>query len=269
MNNSLKILKIIAVFAYLGMVFVNYLANALPINNVTTGEASDAYTNLFTPAGITFSIWGLIYLLLAAFILYIFNIIKKSQHSKREKLLLQILPLFIVTCLANSLWIFAWHYQLIALSLVIMLVLLITLIKIAQVINKDQLLGNDKIFIRLPFSIYFGWITVATIANVTVLLVKLGWNGFGLSDQLWTIIVLLIGATIAITRALKDKNIPYLLVLVWAYFGIWLKHTSIQGYNGQYPGVIRTTVFSIVLFIFTIVFLSKKNCPLKSCLKLK
>jgi hypothetical protein len=260
-KKRLKILKIVAAFAFSAMVFVNYLANALPINGVTTGEASDAYANLFTPAAVTFSIWGLIYLLLAAFILYLFGLFRKNKPN--EQLLIRLLPLFIITCLANSFWIFSWHYDLIALSLFFMIGLLIALIKIAQLFNNRKLSNSENKFIRLPFSIYFGWITVATIANITVFLVKMGWNGFNLSDQLWTIIILLVGAVIAITRGLKDKNIPYLLVLVWAYLGIWLKHTSEQGYNGQYPGVIRTTLFSIFVFISTIVFIARKEKPLQ------
>jgi hypothetical protein len=259
MKRRLKILKIASTLAFGAMVFVNYLANALPINGVTTGEASDAYANLFTPAGITFSIWGLIYLLLAGFILYLFGLFKKNMDEHNERLLIKLLTLFIITCFANSLWIFSWHYDLIALSLFFMGGLLVSLIKIAQLVNNNQLNKGENSFIRLPFSIYFGWITVATIANVTVFLVKIGWNRFGLGEQLWAIIILLIGAVIAIIRAIKDKNIFYLLVLVWAYLGILLKHTSAQGYNGQYSGIIRMIIFSIALFIFTLVFIAKKR----------
>ncbi len=247
------ILKVSVVIAYFSMVIVNYLANALPIGGVTTGQASDNFSNLFTPAGITFSIWGLIYLLLLMYTIYQFNDQKKSEEQKN--ILIKINKLFLLTSLANIAWIFAWHYGIIWLSLLIMLSLLFLLIKIADIVNNKNNIINS-IFVRLPFSIYFGWITIATIANITVLLVSINWNGFGISEATWTMIVLLIGASIGIIRTLKDKNIYYALVLVWSYIGIWLKHTSSEGFNSNYPNIINITIFCIIIFIANILYLS-------------
>ncbi len=238
--------KIIAGVAYVAMVVVNFLANSLPINNRSTGEISDAYPNLFAPAGPAFSIWGLIYLLLAGYVLYQF--VKKDQ--KTEDLLQKINPLFIATSFANISWIFAWHYDYIGLSVLIMAILLILLIKIADVIRKTEFTTKEKLFISTPFSVYFGWITVASIANITVFLVSIGWNGFGIPDFVWMSIVLLVGALIGILRLRKDKNIAYGLVLVWAYAWILFKHLSATGFNGQYPSVIGTLVICLVLFVF-------------------
>lgn len=239
-------LKILAALAYVAMVTVNSLANILPINNRTTGEVSDAYTNLFAPAGLTFSIWGLIYLLLAGYVIFQFT--KDGQN--KEGLIKKINPLFIATSLVNIAWIFAWHYDYIGLSVILISTLLILLIKIADILRKEQFIGSEKLFISVPFSIYFGWITVATIANVTTFLVGLGWNGFGISDFVWTSIVLLVGALIGILRLKKDRNIAYGLVLIWAYLGILLKHFSVAGFNGQYPVVIATVIVCLVLFVF-------------------
>jgi len=245
------LLKIFVALAYVCMITVNYLANALPIGGVTTGEASDSYSNLFTPAGITFSIWGLIYLLLAVFVIFFFTQFEKKSDSKRNKLLEKIGKLFIINAFANICWIFAWHYGLILLSVAIMLVILITLIVIANLLNREKFSLPEKIWLLLPFSIYFGWITVATIANITVLLVSLNWNGFGITDSTWAIIILLVGAIIGILRAVKDKNIPYILVFVWAYGGIWLKHSSESGFSGQYPNIITTVIICLMLFLAT------------------
>lgn len=247
MNKDNITQKVLAAAGYLGMIFINYLANALPINGVTTGEASDAYTNLFTPTGITFSIWGLIYLLLASYTSYQFGIFQKGSDSKKQKLCNTINPFFIITSLANSAWIFAWHYNLISVSVIIMLILLFYLIKIANIVNGAKLRKKDNLLIRLPFSVYFGWITIATIANITVFLVSIGWNGFGITDQIWTMIILLVGTSIVILRGLKDRNIAYILVAVWAYLGIWLKHTSLEGYKGQYSGIIKTVILCLIL----------------------
>jgi len=248
-NVNKTIIKILVVAAYLAMVTVNYLANALPIGGVTTGEASDAYPNLFTPAGLTFSIWGLIYLLVAIFVVFFCLEFGKKSNKKRNELLEKTGKLFIINALANISWIFVWHHGLILLSVVIMFVILGTLIMLADLLNKEKLSWPEKGWLLLPFSIYFGWITVATIANISVLLVSLNWNGFGIAQSIWTIIVLLVGAAIGIWRSIKDKNLPYILVFVWAYGGIWLKHTSASGWNGQYPDIITTVLICIALFL--------------------
>jgi hypothetical protein len=240
--------KIIVAAAYVAMVAVNFMANGLPINNRSTGEISDAYPNLFAPAGPAFSIWGLIYILLGGYVLYQF--VKKDQ--KTEELLKKISPLFITTSLANISWIFAWHYDYIGLSVIIMAALLILLIKIADILRAEQFTSLEKLFIWAPFSIYFGWITVAAIANITVFLVSIGWNGFGIADFVWTSIILVVGALIGILRMRKDNNIAYGLVLVWAYSWILFKHLSLGGFGGQYPSVITTVIVCLVLFLFFI-----------------
>ena len=181
-------IKIFTGVAYVAMVAVNVMANSLPINNRSTGDISAAYPNLFAPAGPAFSIWGLIYLLLGVYVLYQF--VKKDQ--KTEDLLQKINPLFIATSIANISWIFAWHYDYIGLSVLIMATLLILLIKIAEILRTEQFTSLTKLFVWAPFSVYFGWITVASIANITVFLVSIGWNGFGVSDFVWTSIVLFI-----------------------------------------------------------------------------
>ena len=238
--------KILAGVAYVAMVVMNFLANGLPINNRSTGDISDAYPNLFAPAGPAFSIWGLIYLLLGAYVIYQF--MKKDE--KTEELVQKTNPLFIATSLANISWIFAWHYDYIGLSVLIMATLLILLIKIADILRKEQFTSLQKLFIWAPFSVYFGWITVASIANITVFLVSLGWNGFGIADFVWTSIILLVGAMIGILRMRKDSNIAYGMVLVWAYSWILFKHMSACGFDGQYPSIIATVIVCLVLFVF-------------------
>ncbi len=252
-------LKISAVIFYIAMVVVNFLANSLPLNNRSTGAISDAYPNLFTPAGITFSIWGLIYFLLAGYIIFQFIYFKKEKNEKKEELLKKINVLFIITSIANIFWIFAWHYDFIGLSLIIMVILLVSLIKIADILRLEKLTSREKIFISIPFSVYFGWITVATIANVTVFLVSINWNGFGISNFIWTSFILIMGTSIGILRMYKDKNISYALVLIWAYLGILLKHISEKGFGGQYPSVIATVIVCLIFFGLFIGFIVYKK----------
>jgi hypothetical protein len=180
----------------------------------------------------------------------LYQFVKKDQ--KTEDLLQRINPLFIATSLANIAWIFAWHYDYIGLSVLIMATLLVLLIKIADLLRVGQFTTGTKVFIWAPFSVYFGWITVAAIANITVFLVSIGWNGFGIADFVWTSIILLVGALIGILRMRKDKNIAYGLVLVWAYVWILAKHLSAGGFDGQYPSVIAVVAVCLALFVFFI-----------------
>jgi len=255
MNKNL-IIKILAFVLYVVMVVVNTLANVLNFNNYTTGEISNLYPNLFAPAPITFSIWGLIYLLLFIYSIYQF---KKSDH---EKLYRKINIYFILSSVANILWIFSWHNNMILVSALLILVILFSLIKIADLLNKEKLSKRNNILIALPFSIYFGWITVATIANITTLLVNLGWGRFGLPDYILMILILLIATSIGVLRLFKDKRYSYGLVFIWAYTGILIKHISPSGFAGRYIQVIITTSICILVFLIseTIIYVKgKKN----------
>lgn len=249
MNNT--ILKRATLVGYGVMVAVNYLAVALPLAGRDTGAISDSYSNLFAPAGYAFSIWGLIYSLLGIYVIY--------QFRRKDALVGRINRIFIVNALLNASWMFAWHYDFIWLSVLIMIGLLVTLIRIADISSKSDLSQQERWFIRLPFSVYFGWITVATIANITVLLVSLSWNGFGLPESFWTVVVLLVGALIGLWRMLRDRFAPYGLVLMWAYGAILYKHLSVNGFDGQYPIIIWTVVSCLVVFSGTIVFIGFKE----------
>jgi len=229
MNNTRlrKTLSILNLLGFLGMVMVNYLAVALPLNNKTTGELSDQYPNLFVPAGFTFSIWGVIYLLLAIFIVYqlVYAFRKNTQNSS---FLEKIGILFFASSLANLSWVFAWHFELVSLSLFLMLILLGSLITIylKLQIGRSDSSKSEKYLVHLPFSVYLGWITIATIANYTALLVDLSWNRFGLSEQFWTVAVIIIGITISLTILFYRKDIFYCLVVDWALFGILMKRLT-------------------------------------------
>ncbi len=245
--------KWIVVVSYISVLIVNFLANTLPINNISTGDISDLYPNLFTPTGLTFSVWGVIYILLFGYALYQLGIFQKRREKKREKLFQKVNIYFIISSIANISWIFAWHYTLTALSVIIMILLLFSLIKIADILREERLADKkDKLFIVLPFGVYFGWITVATIANITAFLVSTGWNGFGLSEDLWTATILLVGVAIGVLRMLKDKSVSYGVVFIWAYFGVLLKHTSSSGFAGDYPVIIFTAV-ACIIFLGTVV----------------
>jgi hypothetical protein len=235
-------LRYITLVFFGAMVYINYLANSLPINGKTTGELSDAYPNLFVPSGITFSIWGIIYLLVAAYCVVQFLPASKEIATR-------INWLFIISCVLNGLWIVAWHYQKLSLSLLIMVGLLVTLILI-NLHLQDLPAG----LLKATFGVYLGWICIATIANVTALLVDAGWGGMGISQQAWTIIMIAIG-TLIVSLAILRINNPFIgLSVIWAFTGIILKRST------DYRSIVIAAALGIlVVGIVTILgFLGKR-----------
>ena len=239
-------LSILNLLGFLGTIIVNGLANALPLNNRTTGELSDQYPNLFVPAGLTFSIWGLIYILLAIFVIYQLIIVIKKD-SQQSSFIERIGLLFFVSSVVNIGWIFAWHYEMVPLSLVLMLVLLGCLIAIYLRLNigKTASTNTEKYLVHLPFSVYLGWITIATIANVTALLVDVGWNTFGLGEQFWAVAVIAVGIAIALSVLFTRKDIFYCLVVDWALLGILIKRLDVETVPDQ--GVIVIAIVGLIL----------------------
>lgn len=225
---------------------VNALASLLPLGGVETGDISKKYFNLFTPAPLTFAIWGVIYLLLVGFVLFQAGTFPK-QREESEDLVQRIGPWFLFSCLFNSGWLFCWHYDWIGLSTALMLGLLVSL---AVLYRKTSVPGLSPLYRFLgqaPFRLYFGWITVATIANITVWLVKIQWNAWGLSQSTWMIVILIVGALIALVTTLKNRDWVYAAAVFWAYIGILIRQLSPQELNGAYPGVIITTIVCGVL----------------------
>lgn len=209
--------------AVIATIVINGLANALPLNGQTTGEISDRFQVYFVPAGYVFSIWGLIYLALVAFAIY------QALPSQRDNPRLRSIGyLFAVSCLANIAWLFLWHYEVFPLTLVAMVALLLLLIAIylRLDIGHARVPATEKWLVHVPFSIYLGWITVATIANVTSLLDYLKWSGWGISPEAWTVIMLVAGVGIASAVSLTRGDVAYMLVIVWAFAGIAIKHAG-------------------------------------------
>ena len=241
-------LKVVVAATYVAMIALNALANALPINGRTTGEVSDSYPSLFAPAGITFAMWGLIYVLTGIFVVWVVAFSGRST-TPQTPVLERISWLFLLSNLANAAWILSWHYDLIAVSTALIVALLVLLALIATALRSLRLTPGQWAVLRLPFSVYFGWVSVATIANITVLLVSLGWDGCGVAQATWTVIILAVGALIGCTTVLVNRDIAYGAVFVWAYGGIWLKHTSADGFAGQYPQVSAAALVCIAAFI--------------------
>lgn len=247
-------IKLINAIAFTAMVVVNALAVLLPINGVTPGQVSDSYPNLFAPAGFTFSIWSVIYLLLLFFTLF--------QLRNESEAVEKIGYAFVVSCLSNIAWIFSWHYKVIGLSLFFIIVLFISLAKIFLEIKKFDLSRKEKILVELPFSIYFGWITVAVIANVTTWLVSMESVNLGLSEFFWTNVVLTIGLLITFSVIILKNAPSFGLSVIWAYAGILAKHVSPDGFGKAYLSVMTTAgtcLALLVIVVFSMFFYLRKE----------
>lgn len=213
--------------AVIATIIVNALAVILPLNGKTTQELSDALPNLFVPAGITFSIWGIIYVFLIIFMLYqVLDLIKKDQSDMTY--IEKIGGWFILASFANITWIFLWHYEHVTISLVAMLLLLISLLMIYLRLNIGLSTAQlkEKIAVHTTISIYLGWITVATIANVTAVLVKLDVGELVLGQVTWAILVIAVATLITVLMLLRRKDIAYSLVIIWALLGIIIKRLA-------------------------------------------
>jgi hypothetical protein len=234
------------------VVVVNALATSIPLGGMTTGQLSDLYPNLFVPAGLTFSIWGVIYILLGIYVAYglVFSA-RKTEPS--NSLMEKVGVLFIITCVANAGWIFSWQYRVLPLSLVCMVVLLVALILIYNGlgIGRASAGSSEKYMVHLPMSIYLGWISIATIANVTVLLVYYRWNRFGIDEQVWAVIMIAVGILLGLLLLFYRRDIFYTLVIDWALLGILLKRVAVD--RGATQGVIITSIVGICIVTIGII----------------
>lgn len=211
------------VLAVVATIVINGLANALPLNGQTTGAISDRFQVYFVPAGYVFSIWGLIYLGLIAFAVF------QALPSERTNVRLQRVGyLFVLSCAANIAWLFLWHYEQFVLTLVAMVVLLLSLIAIylRLEIGRVRVSGAEKWLMHVPFSIYLGWVTVATIANATSVLDYVKWDGWGLAPTMWAVVMLIAGTGIATAMSLTRGDVAYVLVILWAFVGIAVRQAG-------------------------------------------
>jgi hypothetical protein len=201
---------------------VNILASTLPLNRQNTGEISDRFQVYFVPAGYVFSIWGVIYLGWIAFIVFQFRSSQKENSRLRR-----LGYLFAISNIFNAAWLFAWHYNLFGLSVLIMLTLLGLLIAsyLRLDVNRVAATRAERWSVDIPFSIYLGWITVATAANITDWLYLVEWNGFGIPAQTWAVIMLAVASLLGVLMTLTRRDAAYLFVLVWSFIGIAVKQT--------------------------------------------
>ena len=216
--------QVVNLFSVLFALAVNILASALPLNGQNTGEISDRFQVYFVPAGYVFSIWGLIYIGWIAFT--IFQLLPSQKENPRLR---RLGYLFALSNVANAAWLFCWHYNLFGLSVLVMLTLLGLLIAsyLRLNVNLSRVTSAEYWSVDMMFSVYLGWITVATVANISDWLYFVGWDGFGIPAQAWAVIMLAVASLLGLAMALTRRDVGYLAVLVWAFIGIAVKQSAV------------------------------------------
>lgn len=232
---------------------VNVLASALPLNGQNTGEISDRFRVYFVPAGYVFAIWGIIYI---GWI--VFTIFQYLPPQKQNPRLQNLGYLFAWSGVFNAAWLVCWHYNQFGLSVLVMLILLGLLIfsYLKLDVGRSSIGNVERWCVDIPFSVYLGWITVATVANITSYLYSISWDGFGIDAQLWAVTMIAVASVVGLMMAQMRKDSGYLLVLIWSFVGIAAKQAA-------FPMVANSawvaSIFVLILVIFSVIQRRREN----------
>jgi benzodiazapine receptor len=243
-NSSSRLISVANLVALVATFIVNTYAAVLGLNGRQTGQISDLYPVLITPPGYVFQIWSVIY-----FLLLVYGVYQALPSKRGAGFHAKISYYFLLSCTANIVWLFLWHWGYVVPSVVPMFILLASLIIIylRLDIGRGKVPLTERIAVQLPFSVYLGWITVAPIANVAAALNSLGLGGLGLGEVTWTALVIAIAVAITAVVLLTRTDIAYSLVIIWALVGIAVKQSAIQTvYMTSIAGVI---IIAIVMAI--------------------
>lgn len=235
-NKNQRIKQFLVIIATIGVILINYLAGTGYINDKTPAYISDKYPTLLTPSGYAFSIWSLIYLGLIAFSIY-------QALPRNAERFAKIRTIYIFNCAANCLWIYLWHYEQILPSLAVMFVILATLVYIN--LNVRNLESATEFWIaRIPFNIYFGWVTVATILNFTIALVYLGVKTPDFVTTVLACVLLVVATILGAVMRIKFSNAAYPVTVAWALTAIAVKQ-SVQ------TAIVTVTAFCVVALLIS------------------
>lgn len=246
-------------FSVILMIIVSYFANAMGINNNTIGSLSRQYENLFTPADYAFSIWALIYLSLIAYVF--FQLKRAYKDSVETNFIEETGPWFAVANFANAAWVMVWLYEYTFLSVILMLVILFSLIRI--IINTRMELWDAPLkiiaFVWWPICLYAGWISLATIANIAAYLAKIGWDGWFLTEIQWTLLMIFIAVVINMLMIYKRNMREFALVGVWGLIAIFVRHS---GENELIANVALAGAIVVFIYVSYHGYVNRKTSPM-------
>jgi len=245
-----KSISIIGLLLFIVMIYFNYLSGIGAINNISAGDVSNKYPTLFTPAGFTFSIWGIIYLFGFLFVIRLLWVASRKNSITEVN---QLSLYYSLSCIINTFWLFSWHYDILWLSELLMLSLLLILILLYQKISKSNIQSTGVFLVTsAPISIYLGWITVATVANTSVWLTSMGWFGQPFPESFWAGTMVIIAAAISFMVLVKKRDYFFGMVYLWAAYGIMIARI-----NDPVPGsiwIVRIILVGMILVFIGILY---------------
>jgi len=219
------------------------------INGLSQKQISDKYMTLITPSPFTFSIWSLIYALL---IISIIVMIVKKEDAYYQNAIQEITGLFRLSCLLNIIWIVEFSFEQVELSSVFILAFVVVLALLCLKLRKIQV--GKQWLLPVTFGLYTGWLFIATVVNIAAALVKLEWSGFGISEEMWGIIMLIVAIALVVIVIQKLKNAVFPLPLAWAYFGIYDFLKAPEGFGGAFE-MLQTVALVGMVFLIAIAVL--------------
>lgn len=257
-------LKLITILSLTGVVFFNAIATLVSDTNGSSERLSDKFPNVLAPSDSVFIIWILIFLGLWAYVIYQFSTMRGAESTISERTLTRINIYFIINTFLNVLWSFALVFEVLWLTIPLIIGILYTLVRISDFIASDTLALRDNIFVRLPFSLYFGWVTYVTFANVVTWLVSTNWNEFMVRQGTWGVTILIAAFVFAIVMLYKRNDWIYGVAVLWAFVGILINHLSPDGWDGTYPTMIVSLTIVISVLIVVILYVADKEYRLKA-----
>lgn len=249
--------KLITLIMFFLLIIVNALADALPINQVTTSEISSIHPTLITPAEYTFFIWIVIYILLGAFTLY--QLKPETKSALSDKQFNELRYYFCLSCVGNILWLFSWHYNMIDVSAIVMLMLFYCILSAVKLLHTVNTTHKDELFLNISFELYLGWIMAALIVNIAVFLESLDWYEASAPGVFWSVVLLVLGMLICTASMLRNKSIYIGIGTIWAYFGILVKHFLNGGFQREYLSITIVTILCIGVLMLIQVLVYKKK----------
>ncbi|MFX0196346.1 MAG: tryptophan-rich sensory protein, partial [Candidatus Hodarchaeota archaeon] len=245
-----KIYQGVNIIAVVVTIIFNFLANALPLNRVTTEQVSDSYPNLFTPPGYVFVIWGVIYTLALLFMVY-----QARANQREEAYLREISFLYFIGALINISWLFLFHYSygvstIFGVSVIDLVLLLVVLLLIygRLGIGTKEVSRNQKLAVHLPISVYLGWISLATIAAIASELNVLIPDIPMATQELWTAIMIIVALVLTLLMVDRRSDFAFGLVVIWASIGIAEKQSAI-------PLIFMTAISAAILIAVALIIM--------------
>lgn len=250
-------MKFISLIIFILMIIINALGGLGKFNATSISDISKTYNNLITPASFTFWIWFVIYILLLVYILYSVDIIENDNSNYENSIFNKVKNFFIANMFFNILWVISWVYNDILLSMIFIIAIFFTLLKITEYINSRRLNNKQVLYITIPFNLYFGWISVALVSNLMTLITSYGIRAFSASGYIISILLLILGILIFYLIFKKNNNAFYFIGFLWGYIGIFANHIIKSGFSLQYPFMLVLSIISIFIVIF--IFLLEKK----------